>query len=213
MRYCRLLGTALLVMALVAPGLAVADEEAVDALRERWETITTEVPESEQEQAYAELVDQATRWVDDNPEEADARLWRGISLASQARAKGGTGALGLAKEAREDLEKAVELDPDGGNGSAYVTLGALYHRVPGWPLGFGDSDTAEALFQSAREIRPDGVDVNYYYAVFLEDEGRDDDAREYARRAVEGDVRESRQASDEALRDKAWELAERLSNR
>ena len=56
----------------------------------------------------------------------------------------------------------------------------------------------------------DGIDVNFYYAAFLEEEGRLDEAREHARRAVEGEARPDRQASDEALRDEARALQQRL---
>lgn len=212
MSYCRSAVAVMLVMILMGPVTTLADDGEVAALRERWETITTDMPDDARGQAYAELVEEATQLVESSPDDADALLWKGIALASEARAKGGPGALGLAKEARDDLERVVELDPSGGNASAYVTLAVLYQRVPGWPLGFGDSDTAEALFQSARQIRPEGIDVNYYYAVFLAEEGRVDDALEHARLAVEGEPREGRTASDEALRDDAWKLIDRLSS-
>ena len=77
-------------------------------------------------------------------------------------------------------------------------------------MGFGNSATAERMFQRALQIRPDGIDVNYYYATFLEDEGRRDEAREHAQRAVDGTAREDRQASDEALREQARALLSQL---
>ncbi len=66
------------------------------------------------------------------------------------------------------------------------------------------------MFRRALSIRPQGIDVNYYYADFLDDEDRHDEAREHARRALVGQAREARRASDETLREEARALLERL---
>ncbi|MGC3873235.1 hypothetical protein ACPF7Z_08185 [Halomonas sp. GXIMD04776] len=197
-----LLGLCLL---LSAPSVLAQDSELF-ALKNRWEHITTQTPENDRAEALDGLAQDANALVSQYPDNARVLIWKGIVLASQARVSGGLTALGLAKDARVVLERAVKLDPDGNNGSAYVTLGALYDRVPGWPVGFGDGDTAEAMFQKALAIRPDGIDVNYYYAAFLEDEGHKDQALEHARRAVKGEARKEREVSDEALREQAREL-------
>ncbi len=189
---------------------ALAWESEVESFKQRWERISTQQPEGERRAALKSLSEEAESLVAANAGEAQPLIWYGIIEASHARERSGLGALGSARSARKALEEAIELDPQGGNGSAYVTLGALYDRAPGRPLGFGNSDTAERMFQRALEIRPDGIDVNYYYAAFLEDEGRLGEAREHARRAVEGSAREDRQASDETLRDQARRLLARL---
>lgn len=182
----------------------------VAELRQRWERITTAMPEARREAALEALAEQSARLLDAYPQQSPVLVWRGIVLASHARAAGGLSALGSAKQAREVLERAVELDPEGHNGSAWVTLGALYDRAPGWPVAFGDAETAERMFLRALSIRPEGIDVHYYYAAFLEEEGRGDEAREHARRAVAGTARSTRPLSDEALRDDARALLARL---
>lgn len=201
------LGTALL----IAPfTVAQAWESEVEALKQRWEQITTLRAEGQRRHSLKSLSDEAERLVQANPGEAQPLIWYGIIEASHARERSGLGALGSARSARDALERAIEIDPQGGNGSAYVTLGALYDRAPGRPVGFGNSATAERMFQRALQIRPDGIAVNYYYATFLEDEGRRDEAREHAQRAVDGTAREDRQASDEALREQARALLSQL---
>ncbi len=195
----------------VLPLAAVhAWEARVEGMKNHWERLVTEQPEGEREDGLAALAGQAERLVEANPGEAVPLVWQGIIEASWARERGGLGALSSAKRAREALERAVELDPTGHHGSAYVTLGALYDRVPGGLLGFGDSEVAEAMFQQALAIRPDGIDVHFYYAAFLEEEGRLEAAREHARRALEGQARPARQASDQALREQAREMLARL---
>lgn len=194
----------------VAASPAQEWEAGVADLRQRWETITTAMPEARREGALESLAEQSAALLDAHPRQGPVLVWRGIVLASHARAAGGLAALGSAKQARDVLERAVELDPEGQRGSAWVTLGALYDRAPGWPVAFGDAETAERMFRRALTIRPEGIDVHYYYAAFLAEEGREDEAREHARRAIAGTVRETRPHSDPALRDAARALLARL---
>ena len=189
---------------------ASAYESELFSLQNRWENTVTQMPANQREAALEALASEAKALAETHSDDADVLVWQGIVLASYAREKGGLGALGEAKAAREVLERAITIDPNGYQGSAYVTLGALYDRVPGGLIGFGDSSKAEQMFQRALEIRPEGVDVNYYYAAFLAEEGNDQAAREHAQRALEGSVREGREASDNALRQDARQLLGQL---
>ncbi|MFG6139193.1 hypothetical protein [Halomonas sp. B23F22_10] len=195
---------------LQAQAQAQAPQDELFSLRSRWEHTTTAMPEARRVDALASLAAEAKTLAESHPESTEASVWRGIILASLARESGGLDALGAAKEARRVLESALERDPRGLQGSAYVTLGALYDRAPGWPVAFGDEETAERMFRRAEAIRPDGIDVHLYYAAFLEDEGRDAEALAHARRAAEGVARQGREASDAALRDEARAMVARL---
>ncbi len=62
---------------------------------------------------------------------AEPEIWYGIIVASYAGAKGGLGALSLAKDAKQALEHALAIDPKALAGSAYTSLGSLYYQVPG----------------------------------------------------------------------------------
>lgn len=197
-------------LAMVPLSTLFAWENDVEGLKNHWERVVTERSEGERREALKVLADRAERLVQAHPGESVPLVWHGIIEASHARERSGLGALGSARSARDSLERAIEIDPRGADGSAYVTLGALYDRVPGRPVGFGSSDTAQRMFARALEIRPDGIDVNFYYAAFLAEAGRVDEAREHARRAVEGQAREGRTASDEALRQEARALLGRL---
>ena len=194
----------------LSPLAATASEGELFSLKNRWEHTVTDMPVNERESTLKALAVEAGQLAEQQRDNADVLVWQGIILASYARERGGLGALGTAGDARDVLERAIEIDPQGSSGSAYVTLGALYDRAPGRPIGFGNSDTAERMFQRALEIRPDGIDVNYYYAAFLKEEGNEQAAREHAQRAVEGAARDSRQASDEALRRDAQAMLSEL---
>ncbi len=201
----RLLGAAALAVVLLASvataGAAMAQPDPVYPLIKRWAQINYHMQGDAQEKAFAQLASDADQLAMRQSNDAHVLTWQGIILASQARAKGGMGALGLAKQARAALEKSIEIDPRGDDGSAYVTLGTLYAKVPGWPVSFGDEEKAERLLKKAVEIRPQGIDTLYFYADFLHEQGRDAEALEYARRARKAPGRAGRDASDKGLRE------------
>jgi len=88
-------------------------------------------------------------------------------VASHAGAKGGFGALSLAKQAKQALEHALALDAKALEGSAYTSLGSLYYQVPGWPIGFGDDRKAREFLQQALALNPDGIDPNFFLGDYL----------------------------------------------
>ncbi|WP_110678902.1 hypothetical protein [Salinicola sp. RZ23] len=180
-------------------GSAAAQQNELFPLMQRWGNVEYEMQGDAQQRAFESLVKEADKLAQRYPDNAHVLTAQGVVLASYAKAKGGLGALDLAKQARKALERAIQIDPQGENGSAYVTLGALYQHAPGWPIAFGDDDKAGELLKRAVEIRPDGIDTNFYYAQYLEDQGQHAEARQYAERAVKGQARKGR-ASDEALR-------------
>jgi Tfp pilus assembly protein PilF len=134
------------------------------------------------------------------------RVWHGIVLATYAAAKGGLGALDLVKQAKAELEQAIKLDAQVLGGSAYTSLGSLYHQVPGWPFGFGDDDKAEALLKQALAINPDGIDPNYLYGDFLLRKKRYKEARTYLEKTLRAADRPGRAVADEGRRAETREL-------
>ncbi|HDZ16242.1 MAG TPA: tetratricopeptide repeat protein [Methylophaga aminisulfidivorans] len=156
----------LIVSAFSLPAFAGVMEEVAD-LQTQWATVNYTLQDEEQQTAYENLVNKANEVVQTYPDRAESHIWRGIIESSFAGAKGGLGALSLAKAAKSDFEKAISIDDKAMNGSAYTSLGTLYFKVPGWPLGFGDDDKAEAMLRKALKINPQGIDSNYFYAQYL----------------------------------------------
>jgi Tfp pilus assembly protein PilF len=72
--------------------------------------------------------------------------------------------------------------------------------VPGWPIGFGDDDKAEALLRKALEVNPDGIDPNYFYAEFLYEQGEYAEALEHLDRAAKAPARPGRERADQGRR-------------
>ena len=140
------------------------------------------------------------------PQAAELRIWHGIVLSTWAGAKGGLGALGLVKQAKAELEKAIELNPQALDGSAYTSLATLYYQVPGWPIGFGDDDKAQALFQQALHLNPNGIDPNYFHGDFLLRQKRYNEARAALKKALAAPDRPGREVADAGRREEARNL-------
>ena len=124
----------------------------------------------------------------------------GIVTSSWAGAQGGLGALSKVKSARIDLEKAIALDPNALQGSAYTSLAALYDRVPGWPIGFGDAKKAEQLLKQGLQLNPTGIDSLYFWGDHLYRQGRYVEAKAALLKALQAPPRPGRETADTGRR-------------
>ncbi len=171
------------------------------SIAQGWAKANYETPPGDaRKEAFDALEKRAEAFTKQHPGRAEALIWEGIIESSYAGAKGGFGALGLAKEARGNLEAALKLDPDALNGSAYTSLGALYYKVPGFPIGFGDHDKAQQLLQQALKVNPNGIDANYFYADFLYTQGDYAASLSYLEKAAKAPPRAGREIADKGRR-------------
>lgn len=190
--------------------LDAAGEQELARLQERWAQINYELPEARREAAFEQLASQAEAATRRNPDSAELKSWQGIILSTWAGAKGGLGALGLAKRARTAFEESLALDPQALDGSAYTSLATLYYQVPGWPIGFGDKAKAAELFDQALRLNPNGLDSNYFHADFLFREGHYREARAALEKALAAPDRPDRALADAGRREEAQRLLQRV---
>ena len=182
---------------LLASSTVLADVLAdIKPLQDRWAEVNYALPEDDREKAFAELLANADKVVGSNPDKAEALIWRGIIKSSYANAKGGLGALSVAEGSKADLEQALKLDPTALQGSAYTSLGVLYAKVPGWPIGFGDNKKAKELLLKAMEQNPQGIDPNYFYADYLAGKRDWAEALRYLEIAKAAQPRPGRESAD-----------------
>jgi len=185
----------------LAVGRAFAAPEDFDtqllSIQQQWAHVNYELEDGDgRDAAFEQLKDKTAGFAKANPDRAEALVWKGIVESSYAGAKGGLGALGLAKEARASLEASIKLNPKALDGSAYTSLGTLYAKVPGFPVGFGDDEKAEKLLKRALELNPQGIDPNYFYGEFLYEEGEYSKALQYLDRAAKAAPRPGREVAD-----------------
>ncbi len=184
-------------------------DDAVADLQREWETISYATPAPQRAARFESLAARAHAASLAHPGRAEPLIWEGIVVSSWAGAKGGLGALSLAKQARGLYESALQIRPDALEGSALNSLGVLYYKVPAWPVGFGDRDKARSLLRQALAVNPGGIDPNYFYGDFLVDSGRPAEAIPFIERAIAAPPRPGRELADGGRRDEARALLEK----
>ncbi|EHD1695202.1 tetratricopeptide repeat protein [Vibrio vulnificus] len=166
-------------------------------VQSKWAVCQYQVEDEDQKiKCLENLIMHNTAMLQQMPDNPELTVWLAINKASLAGAEGGLGALSLAKEAKALLEKVIATAPTTLDGSAYTSLGSLYYKVPGWPLGFGDDEKAEEMLKKALEINPKGIDPNYFYGDFLAEDGRRTEAKVYLTRAKQAEPRLNRLLAD-----------------
>ncbi|MEE4185637.1 MAG: hypothetical protein V2J12_07715 [Gammaproteobacteria bacterium] len=169
-------------------------------IQQQWDIINFQLTGDAQLESFEQLRADAETYTDAHPDEVEGWIWRGIIDSSYAGAKGGLGALGLAKSARKHFDKAISMNGEAMHGSAYTSLGTLYYSVPGWPIGFGNDAKAAELLQQGLSIDPDGMDSNYFYAEFLARQDQHDEAVRHYRKALDAPPRPGRAVADDGRR-------------
>ena len=175
--------------------LTVSAEDAgltqgIRDIQHEWAHIHYQLPEKQQADAL----------IKQYPERAEPLVWKAVLISTHAGVKGGLGALGMVREARDLLEQAKQIDPNTLQGSIYTSLGSLYYQVPGWPLGFGSDKKAKEFLTQALAINPDGLDPNYFYGDFLYRKGHYSEALSVLEKAMHAPSRPSRPLADEGRR-------------
>ena len=187
----------------LSAGHAQADpgmDAAIVRIQHEWAVVNYKTPEDRKESAFDTLSGMAHDVSLRYPNNAEPLVWEAIVLASEAKVKGGLGALGLAKDARKLLFDAEKINPSALDGSIYTTLGSLYYKVPGWPIGFGDRGKDREYLDKALKMNPNGIDVNYFYGDLMLEEGNYDAAIAYLKKALSAPPRAGREMADAGRR-------------
>ncbi len=213
MRTTTLKHSTVLLLAFLFSGslMASTPDDLIQPIQKRWAEIKYQTPEKQQADQYQALAQESRKLVENNPGLPEALIWDGIVVSSEAGVRSGLGALSLAKEARQRLDEALKLNDKALSGSAYTSLATLYAKVPGWPIGFGDKEKAEAYFKKSLAINPDGIDPHFFYGEYLLDRGRYDEARSHLEAALKAPLRPGRELADNGRRKEVQTLLEKLN--
>ncbi len=131
---------------LTAAHIAAAESLAPTAPTDTAAQVADLMARSKVEQAY----DTATRWHEAEPDNPRAAYWAGNTAGQMAMQSGMFKAMGLAKESRNGLERAVELDPK--YIDAQYALMQFYLMAPGM-MG-GDDEEAAAIAGRIAALSP-----------------------------------------------------------
>jgi hypothetical protein len=204
------------VLSVAWSGLAAASNNpAMDAqvmhINNQWAHIRYQV--SDRNRQYDQLValaGQAAQVSARYPGRAEPLLWQGIVVSEEAARASVFKQLSLANAARDILAQAYAINPRVADGGAAMSLGVLYAKVPGFPLGFGNARRARGLFQAALAQDPIGLDNNFFYGDFLNGQGDKAGARQFLTRALKAPVDRNRPVWDSGRRAEVRDLLIKL---
>lgn len=196
---------------LVTPVIAEMTAD-VTLVQKQWAEINYRIGHDEQEARYEALLLECEQLTKPEQASVESVIWCGIVRSTYAGFTGGLGALKYAKMARSDFERALKLDGEALNGSAYTSLGTLYSKVPGWPLAFGSDKKARTMLLKGVELNPEGIDSNYFYAEFLFDQGEKEAALQYLDKARQAAPRPGREIADEGRQEEIESLQREIQS-
>lgn len=196
------------------PGLARADALAAPLLdiQHQWAHVNYQLEGDAQDAAFKALEARADALAKQYPQRPEPKVWEAIVLSSHAGAEGGLDALAKVRQARDLLLDAEKIDPTTLQGSIYTSLGSLYYKVPGWPLGFGDDDKAAEYLKKALAANPNGIDANYFYGDYLYEQGHPDQALAALNKALRAPARPDRPLADSGRRHEIQALIDKIHN-
>lgn len=176
MRFFMFAAAGIAMLVSVAPISRASNNKAMDAdilaVAEEWAKIKyLSKDDSERKEKMEVLGAKADALVARYPGRPETLIWDGIVTSERASLTWGLTALNHASHARDLLLEAYKMDPKALDAGAATSLGVLYYRVPGFPLGWGDSSKAREYLEEAVRDAPNGRDAHYFYADFLYEQG------------------------------------------
>ena len=163
---------------------ATAMKAAVQKIESKWELVEYNYPENQRKKEFDSLLKQTQILVEKFPNKSEPLILQACIILTRAKIESSFNALASVRKAKNLLEQAIKINPNANKGSAFVTLGVLYYKVPGWPIAFGDNEKAEMMLKKALAINPHGIDSNYYYAEYLLSQNKSEQAARYLAKAV-----------------------------
>ncbi|MDE1902093.1 MAG: hypothetical protein KGI37_10695 [Alphaproteobacteria bacterium] len=183
-------------------------------MEQKWAIIKYQTPDKDaQEKALITLAGQAAQTSKDYPGKAAPLIVQAIILCTKAGIEDDYGALDEIEEARDLLLQAEQINPRALNGSAASLLGWLYHKVPRWPIGFGDDRQAVKYFKIAMDLDPADIDTSFYYGNFLYEKGDYAQAKTVLERGLAAPINPATAVADKGRQDEIRNLLEKVNKK
>ena len=190
-------------------------DELAKTLNDEWVVIFYTLPSDQQAVRFKALLPRIRQFKAKYPNRAEPLVIEAVTLCTLVAAEWSLSALSDIEDAKDLLVKAIDINPKAMEAAAYIALGNLYYRLPGWPISFGDEDLARQYLESAVKLFPDEVDTNYFLGDYWLGEGQYDKALLYLEKAEKAEVRPEHELSDrhtKAETSKALEAARKREN-
>lgn len=161
---------------------------ALQKIESKWALVEHTYAKDARKIAFQSLLKQTKTLTDKFQGKAEPLILQACIILTRAKIENSLAALSSVHKAKALLEKAITINPHADRGSAMVTLGVLYYKVPSWPIAFGDNEKAKKMLRKALEINPKGLDSNYFYAEFLLDQDKPEQATTYLVKAINAPI-------------------------
>lgn len=156
---------------------ALADPAVSQSLVDRYAEISLTFDEdADLEEPFRQLLDKAAQHRDAWPDDASAWIASARVHFGYANTQGPIRGMRLMKQTRDELERAIAIDPLAGDGFPQAFLGYLYAGVPSWPISFGSKRKSDQYFEQARSINSESLEFKYLTAIVLASDGDIDGA-------------------------------------
>jgi tetratricopeptide (TPR) repeat protein len=193
-----------------------SDKNLIRSLSDEWAEIFYLAPDnSTKAEKFHALLPRIRALKAENPKRAEPLIMEGITLCTLASVDLGISTLARLAEARELLVKSIDLDPRAMDAAAFITLGNLYFRLPGWPISYGDKTQARIYLEAAVRLYPDAIDSNYFLGDYWLSENAFDQALVYLEKARSAPIRPHQRLSDTRIKSEieaALQAARKRSN-
>lgn len=120
--------------------------------------------------------DYAKKFQEIAPERGSSYFWMAAFDGEIAQEKGILNSLFSVRPMRDNLEKAIELDPN--FAPAYDVLAQLYLKAPGWPISIGNNRKALEYRKKSVELDPYNYEYQWYLYENYQKLNRDEEAEE-----------------------------------
>jgi tetratricopeptide (TPR) repeat protein len=188
-------------------------DQSVRALSDEWSEIFYHAPENRQAGKFKSLLKRLKALAGQHPKRAEPIILQAITLCTLAAAEWGFSSLTRLEEARALLVQSIDYDPKAMEASAFITLGNLYYRLPGWPISYGDDDQARQYLEAAVMLYPNGLDSNYFLGDYWLGEGEYDKALPYLEKAERAPMRSHQYLSDLKIKEEVKRALESARKR
>jgi len=183
------------------------------ALDDEWAEIFYRLPPHAQVDKFKDLMKRIREFKTQYPQRAEPLILEAVTLCTLAAADWGLDSLSRINEARGLLEKSIALDLKAMDGTALITLGNLYFRLPGWPISFGDDEQGLQYLEMALQLFPDGLDSNFFLGDYWLGEEEYDKAIPYLEKAEKAPIRPHHRLSDVQIKGEAQKDLKAARNR
>lgn len=176
-------------------------ESQLHEIQDEWAEAFYHMPESQQIPRFKSQLSRVRALQHLQPQRAEPLIVEAVILCTYAAADWGLKSLSRLNDARNLLIESIDKDPKAMDASAYITLGNLYYRLPGWPISYGDAKQALVYLEAALRMYPNALDSNYFLGDYWLHEKAYAKALVYLEKADKAPVRPTQRLSDEKIKE------------